>query len=63
MAEQIRRTVESAGLEKEGIPLKPTISIGVACYPDAGHDLLGLVAMADKALYRAKEQGKNRVCL
>ncbi len=63
MGEQIRRAVESAGMEKDGIPLKPTISIGVACYPDAGHDLLGLVAMADKALYRAKEKGKNRVCL
>ena len=61
MGEQIRSAVETAGLEKDGIPLKPTISIGVACYPDAGDDLLGLVAMADKALYRAKEQGKNRV--
>lgn len=62
MGEQIRLAVESAGLEKEGIPLKPTISIGVACFPEAGNDLLGLIAMADKALYRAKEQGKNRVC-
>ena len=61
MGEQIRSAVETAGLEKDGIALKPTISIGVACYPDAGDDLLGLVAMADKALYRAKEQGKNRV--
>ena len=61
MGEQIRRVVESANMEREGIPLKPTISIGVACYPDAGNDLLGLLAMADKALYRAKEQGKNRV--
>jgi diguanylate cyclase (GGDEF)-like protein len=61
IAEQIRRTVESAGLEKDGIPLKPTISIGVAAYPDAGNELLELVAMADKALYRAKAQGKNRV--
>jgi diguanylate cyclase (GGDEF)-like protein len=61
VGEQIRSAVETAGLEKDGIPLKPTISIGVACYPDAGDDLLGLVAMADKALYRAKERGKNRV--
>jgi diguanylate cyclase (GGDEF)-like protein len=59
--EQIRRAVETAGLEKDGISLMPTISIGVACYPDVGNELLQLVAMADKALYRAKELGKNRV--
>ncbi len=61
LGEQIRQTLESAGLQKDGIPLQPTISIGVACFPDAGDDLLQLVANADKALYRAKEQGKNRV--
>ncbi len=63
VGEQIRSAVESAGLERLGIPLKPTISIGVACYPEAGRDLLELLANADKALYRAKEQGKNRVSL
>lgn len=61
LAEQIRLTVESAGLEKDGISLKPTISIGVACFPDAGNNLLGLITMADKALYRAKDLGKNCV--
>ncbi len=61
IGEEIRQAVESAHLEKDGIPLRPTISIGVACFPAAGKDLLQLVMMADKALYRAKEQGKNRV--
>jgi len=61
MGEQIRHSVESAGFEKDGIPLHPTISIGVACYPKSGTDLLALVATADKALYLAKELGKNRV--
>ncbi len=61
VAEEIRQAVESAGLTKDGILLEPTISIGLACYPDAGSDLIELVAMADKALYRAKAQGKNCV--
>jgi two-component system cell cycle response regulator len=61
LAEQIRLTVESAAMEKDGIPLRPTISIGVAIYPDSGRDLLGLIATADKALYRAKDLGKNCV--
>jgi diguanylate cyclase (GGDEF)-like protein len=61
IAEQIRHAVETAEMEKDGIPLHPTISIGVACYPDVGHDPLTLVSMADAALYRAKHQGRNRV--
>ncbi len=61
ISETIRKSVETAGFEKDGIPLRPTISIGVACYPEAGTDSLVLVDKADKALYRAKEQGKNRV--
>ena len=61
IGEQIRRAVETAGMEKDGISLRPTISIGVACYPDVGHDALTLVSMADEVLYRAKHQGKNRV--
>ncbi len=61
VGELIRRAVETAGMEKDGIPLQPTISIGVACYPEVGGDLLKLVATADQALYRAKAQGKNCV--
>lgn len=38
-----------------------TISIGVASYPFDGKRLKDLVCKADKALYRAKEQGKNKV--
>jgi diguanylate cyclase (GGDEF)-like protein len=61
IAEQIRYAVETASMEKEGIPLKPTISIGVACYPESGQELLDLISRSDEALYRAKSQGKNRV--
>ncbi len=61
IGEQIRQTVETAGLEKDSIPLRPTISIGVACYPDTTGDLLTLVSTADSALYRAKALGKNCV--
>ena len=61
VAEQIRYAVETAGMEKDGIPLKPTISIGVACYPEVAGELWKLVSMADEALYRAKKRGKNCV--
>ena len=61
VGEEIRAAVETAGFEKDGIPLSPTISIGLACFPTNGTDLLKLVSAADEALYRAKRQGKNRV--
>jgi diguanylate cyclase (GGDEF)-like protein len=63
VAEEIRSAVENAGLEKDGIQLRPTISIGVACYPECGDDLIELIAEADKALYRAKAKGKNCVAV
>lgn len=60
-AEAIRRAVERAGLVKDGIPLRPTISIGVAAFPEHGEQTLDLIAAADQALYRAKAKGKNCV--
>jgi len=61
VAEDIRRLLQEAGLEKNGIPLQPTISIGVASCPEDGDTLLALVDAADQALYRSKRAGKNRV--
>lgn len=41
---------------------KLTVSIGVACCPADAQNAEDLIKNADAALYRAKEQGKNRVC-
>jgi len=63
VAEEIREALESAGLNKDGITLRPTISIGVASFPDDGAKLLELIAAADRALYRAKAAGRNCVSI
>jgi diguanylate cyclase (GGDEF)-like protein/PAS domain S-box-containing protein len=37
-------------------------SLGIALYPDDSGDLEGLVKCADAAMYRAKQNGRNRYC-
>ncbi|WP_025683964.1 diguanylate cyclase [Paenibacillus maysiensis] len=48
----------------DGLVLKITVSIGVTTFPDTGGDMSGaaLLEQADKALYEAKNTGRNRVC-
>ncbi len=62
IAERIRRSVETHLFEagSEG-PLRLTISIGVATCPDHGESREPLLDAADKAMYRAKSRGRNRV--
>lgn len=46
---------------RDGLPVRCTISVGVASYPEDGLTVSELIAAADSALYRAKRFGKNRV--
>jgi diguanylate cyclase (GGDEF)-like protein len=66
LAERLRRAVESAALlpageSSPGRPVRVTISIGVAELGEHARDVPGILASADKALYRAKNAGRNRV--
>ena len=63
VAERIRSRIEAQLFEagREGT-LRLTISIGVATCPSHGSAREPLLDAADKAMYRAKSDGRNRVC-
>jgi diguanylate cyclase (GGDEF)-like protein len=46
----------------DGHELALSASIGVCTYPEDGKDAQTLLSNADIAMYRAKEQGRNRFC-
>ncbi|WP_025367604.1 GGDEF domain-containing protein [Thioalkalivibrio paradoxus] len=60
-AERLRRSIERMAIDVEGTPLRATVSVGYAGYPDTAHDLQELIALADQAMYRSKKAGRNRV--
>lgn len=62
-AERLRSRVRSMAIAVNEIPVSVTISVGVAVIGDHGNDLVELLTAADLALYRAKDTGRNRVCL
>jgi diguanylate cyclase (GGDEF)-like protein len=61
LAERVRAGVEKAQLVFEGARLSVTVSLGVAVWPSDGKDAETLLAAADRALYAAKQSGRNRV--
>lgn len=64
VAERIRASVDQIRtlVPGPGGPVRVTLSVGVAAYPEQGDDHHKVLEQADLALYRAKRTGKNRVC-
>jgi len=62
VAERIRATVENHPfLAEEGYQIHLTACVGYACFPDDTRSKLELLEVADKAMYRGKFSGRNRV--
>jgi len=62
IAENLRAAIADESVARAEPPVHLTVSFGVATYDEDGHSLEGLLGKADKALYSAKAQGRNRVC-
>jgi len=62
IAERLRKTVEQHKFQADDLVLSVNISVGVASYyhPEIS-DAKTLIECADKALYKAKEEGRNKV--
>lgn len=58
---QILSEMKAYPFHKDGVTLHPTISIGVATFPEDGRSPDTILRRADDAMYRAKRAGKARV--
>lgn len=63
LAERIRRQIEASVVRYEHTDINITCSVGVAEVGPQDGDIDDVLRRADEALYRAKDEGRNRVCV
>jgi diguanylate cyclase (GGDEF)-like protein len=61
-AEAIRKRIEKQPLILRRQTIEITVSIGVSSFPEDASVEEDLIKAADERLYRAKAEGRNRVC-
>jgi len=61
LAENIRIAIEKMKTKTRKKSLSVTVSIGVSCKEQAAVSIMDVINSADKALYKAKEGGRNQV--
>lgn len=62
LGERIRLNIAEKKIEVEDQVLQLTVSIGLAVFQKEDPDIQTVFKRSDQALYRAKENGRNRVC-
>jgi diguanylate cyclase (GGDEF)-like protein len=62
-AERIRLSIAEKPIRAYDEDIGVTISIGISVFPGDAADAAAIVEKADRALYRAKQTGRNAVCV
>lgn len=62
-AERLRQAIETKIIKAYDEELNATVSIGISTFPHNGNVTNMLLEAADKALYLAKQRGRNKVCV
>src|SRR5262245_37814696 len=60
VAERIRNAIAARPMEMGERRIVSTVSVGIATFPEDGASLDSLAAHADRAMYAAKQAGRNR---
>ena len=63
IAERLREIISATGIPVENSVLNITVSIGISEVNAADTAYLDVMNRADKALYKAKAEGRNRICI
>ncbi len=63
VAEKVRRVIEKTRFSFQDNTLPVTISLGVSEISASDNDVDSIFSRADNAMYRAKSEGRNRVCV
>lgn len=63
IAEKLRRGIEESHFLYRESRIPITLSFGVSSFGVDSRQFAGLIESADRALYKAKSQGRNRVCV
>jgi len=63
VAERIRRAISEESIKAYDEILFVTASFGISEFPQDSLELTGLIDKADSALYRAKSEGRNKICV
>lgn len=62
LGEDLVRLIGEHAFTVGGLPLRVTVSIGLARFPEDGSTGAELLSRADLAMYRGKERGRNQLC-
>ncbi len=63
VAERIRSSIERQKIKAYDETMNVKVSIGVSAFPEDSTNAQSLIDKSDQALYRAKQEGRNRVCV